>query len=175
MKLKGQKILLRPVEKEDAVRLMLWENEPDHWKVTGTEVPFSLSTIHEYIAQAQHIRAHGQLRLMICEIDSGKSVGTIDLYNADFKHHRAAVGILIADSEDRQKGFANEALVLIEQYADQILALKQIHCSIHGDNEASIRLFEQAGYIQVGRRKDWFFEKGKWLDEILYQKCLKKD
>ena len=175
MNLKGKKIILRPVEKEDAVRLMLWENEPNHWKVTGTEVPFSLASIHEYIAQSQQIRAHGQLRLMICEIESGKSVGTIDLYNADFKHYRAAVGILIADSEDREKGFAKEALVLIEQYADQILAFKNIHCSIHGDNEASIRLFEQAGYELVGKRTNWFLEKGKWLDEILYQKCLKKD
>ena len=53
MRLRGQKVRLRPVEKDDATRLLLWENNPQHWKVSGTEVPFSLNAILEYIAQAQ--------------------------------------------------------------------------------------------------------------------------
>lgn len=175
MTLKGEHIFLRPVEKEDATRMMLWENNPKHWKVTGTEVPFSLAAIYEYIDQAQHIRSHGQLRLLICINDTALPVGTIDLYQADFKHMRAAVGILIAEEGNRNNGFAFEALALVEKYAQQILALHNLYCSIHADNTASIRLFEKAGYEKVGERKDWFFENRVWINELLYQKCLKKD
>lgn len=92
MKLNGEHVKLRAVEKEDATRLMLWENNPDHWKVSGTEVPFSMHAILEYIDQAQHLRTHGQLRLMICDVHTDEPVGALDLYNSDFKHLRAAVG-----------------------------------------------------------------------------------
>ena len=35
-------------------------------------------------------------------------------------------------------------------------------------------LFEKMGFDRVGVRKDWFWENGHWLDELLYQKCLRK-
>lgn len=174
MMLTGQKVRLRPVEKEDATRLLLWENDPRHWKVTGTEVPFSMDTILEYISQAQHIRSHGQLRLMICRVEDEEPVGTIDLYNADFKHLRAAVGILIAEEASRKNGYAIEALELAEQYATRILGFHNLYCSVHSDNAASRSLFEKAGYELVGRRKNWFLENKEWIDEILYQKWLEK-
>lgn len=168
-------IFLRPVEKDDAPKLMLWENNPKHWKVTGTEVPYSLSAIYDYIEQAQHIRAHGQLRLIIGLNATKELIGAIDLYQADFKHFRAAVGILIADESHQQKGYASEALELLSNYATEFLALHNLYCSIQSDNLASIRLFESQGFVQVGERKEWYLIKGKWLNELLYQKCLKKD
>jgi diamine N-acetyltransferase len=174
MKLKGRKVRLRPVEKDDATRLLLWENNPQHWKVSGTEVPFSLNAILQYIEQAQHIRNHGQLRLMICLADTDEPIGAVDLYNADFKHSRAAVGILIAETDHRQQGYALEALELLEEYVRQILGFRNLYCSVHGDNVASNALFEKAGYVHVGTRKEWFLEGNKWIDEILYQKWLKK-
>lgn len=174
MRLKGQKVRLRPVEKEDATRLMLWENNPQHWKVSGTEVPFSLNAILEYIEQAQHIRTHGQLRLIICVLDTDEPIGTVDLYNADFKHSRAAVGILIAEPEYRQQGYALEALELLESYVQQILGFHNLYCSVHGDNAASNNLFEKAGYVLIGKRKEWFLEGNHWIDELLYQKVVGK-
>lgn len=174
MKLNGEHVKLRAVEKEDATRLMLWENNPDHWKVSGTEVPFSMHAILEYIDQAQHLRTHGQLRLMICDVHTDEPVGALDLYNSDFKHLRAAVGILIGSHEFRRKGYALEALVLLENYARHILGLHNLYCSVQEDNQASKSLFEKAGYELVGVRKDWFLSGNGWLDELLYQKCLVK-
>ena len=174
MLFKGERIYLRPVEKEDATRLLLWENNPKHWKVTGTEVPYSMSAMLEYIDQAQHIRSHGQVRFLICENQSQKPIGTIDLYNADFKHQRTAVGILIADEMDRGHGYASEALVLMEDYVCTILAFENMYASVHADNEASEHLFLNAGYTKIGRRKNWFFENQQWIDELLFQKWLKK-
>ena len=43
--LSTEKILLRMVEPEDATKLLIWENNPENWKVTDTEVPFSMHAI----------------------------------------------------------------------------------------------------------------------------------
>jgi diamine N-acetyltransferase len=136
---KGERIYLRPVEKDDATRLLLWENNPKNWKVSGTEVPFSMAAMLEYIDQAQHIRTHGQLRLLICSNDNQKSLGTIDLYNADFKHKRTAIGVLIADEKDRGRGYASEALSLMENYVRTILDFENMYASVQADKNKSKR------------------------------------
>lgn len=172
--LKGDKIFLRAVEPGDATKLMLWENNPEHWKVTDTEVPFSLHGIHQLIEQQQHIRSTGQLRLMICLNQTDEAVGAIDLYDADFRHEKAAVGILIGEDENKKKGYAQESLQLLIDYARDFLALHNLYCSVQADNAESISLFEKAGFEKVGVRKEWFFIKGERIDEICFQLCLKK-
>ena len=172
--LKGENIYLRAVEPEDVSRLLLWENNPQNWKVSDTEVPFSVKDMLNYVENQQHIRSTGQLRLMICLNDEQEAIGAIDLYDANFKHLRAGIGILIADESHRAKGYASESLSLLIRYSRDFLGLYNLHCSIHADNDDSVRLFEKFDFERVGIRKDWYFHKGERIDEILYQKCLKK-
>lgn len=171
---KSKQIHLRSVEPSDATKLMLWENNPAHWKVTDTEVPFSLQGIMQLIEQQQHIRSTGQLRLMICLNESNESVGAVDLYDVDFKNGNAAVGILIGEEPHRSKGYAAEALELLIEYARELLALHNLYCSIQADNTESIHLFEKCGFTRIGVRKEWFLYKGQRIDEISYQLCLER-
>lgn len=172
--LRSENIFLRSVEATDATRIMLWENNPAHWKVTDTEVPFSMTGIMQLIEQQQHFRSTGQLRLMICLTSNEEAIGTIDLYDADFKNGNAAVGILIGEDSERGKGYARESLQLLIAYARDLLALHNLYCSVQADNVESLKLFEKAGFQKVGERKEWFLYKGQRIDEISYQLCLKK-
>lgn len=172
--LKGKSIFLRPVEPSDATKLMLWENNPAHWKVTDTEVPFSMHGILQLIEQQQHIRSTGQLRLMICLNGTEEPVGAIDLYDVDFRNGNAAVGILIGDHLHKQKGYASESLGLMIDYARDFLALHNLYCSIQADNTESIHLFTKCGFDKVGVRKEWYLYKGQRIDEINFQLCLKE-
>jgi diamine N-acetyltransferase len=101
-------------------------------------------------------------------------IGTLDLYDINFKHGYATIGIMVAEESERRKGFASESLRLISDYARDILDLTNLQCTIHGDNDRSITLFEQFGFSRVGIRKNWLKFKGKRFDEISYQLCLKE-
>jgi diamine N-acetyltransferase len=170
--LQGDKIFLRVVEANDATTLYLWENNPENWKVSNTEVPFSMHGIHALIDSQKDFRECGQLRFIICEKESGFPVGTIDLYDVNFKHGFASVGILIAEEKQRRNGYATESLNLIMEYARDILELRNLQCSIHGDNLASVDLFQKSGFEHIGTRKNWLRFKGVFYDEMLFQKCL---
>ena len=88
--LKGNSIYLRAVEKEDASTLFIWENNPTNWKVSNTEIPFSMHTIHQLIEQQSNIRNSGQLRMIICLIENDFPIGAVDLYDVSFDmdlHH----------------------------------------------------------------------------------------
>jgi diamine N-acetyltransferase len=170
-----EKITLRMVEPGDATKLLLWENNPENWKVTDTEVPFSLHGIKMLIEQQQQIRSTGQLRMMICLNDTfQEAIGAIDLYDVDFKNKNAYVGILIGDQINRGKGYARDALEIIIKYARNTLSLYNLVCSIQATNKESIHLFETMGFEKIGCRKNWFLIKNNRVDEFLYQLCLEK-
>jgi diamine N-acetyltransferase len=173
--IKGTMLYLRAVESSDATMLYLWENNVDHWRIANTEVPFSMHAIHNLIEQYASIRTSGQLRLIICLNDSQLPIGAIDLYDINFRHGFATVGVLIAKQEDRNKGFAKEAFQLVINYAKEVLDLYNLQCFIQADNLASIHLFEGLKFEKVGVRKEWYKFKNSRIDEICYQLCLKNE
>ncbi|MES2593331.1 MAG: GNAT family N-acetyltransferase [Bacteroidota bacterium] len=177
MKLQGEYISLRAIEPSDIDSLYQWENNTETWTVSSTQAPFSRFVLEQYIASAhQDIYTAKQLRLMIdISISSQEgidnlTIGCIDLFDFDPNHQRAGIGVLIADTSDRQKGYASEALQILTEYCFHTLNLHQLYCNITADNEASIILFQKQGFQITGIKKQWVREGGKFKDELLLQK-----
>jgi diamine N-acetyltransferase len=149
-------IRLRAVEPEDLELLYKWENEEANWKQSNTLVPYSRYTLKRYITGSRKsIYETGQMRLMIDALPEGRTVGTIDLYEFDHYHNRAAVGILIANPGDRKKGYASAALTCLTEYAFETLGLHQLWCNILESNIESMNLFMHHGFTLCASRKEW--------------------
>ncbi len=170
--LKGQHIFLRQVEDQDANLLLLWENNTENWRYSETEAPFSLFEIQEYIKGASQIRQNKQLRFIICLNENNQAIGTIDLFDIDFKNLRAGVGILIANKKNRGKGYAKEALQLLIEFSTKSINLIQLYCDIQSYNKESIQLFESEGFEKSGVKKKWFKHNGNLNDAYFYQKLI---
>ena len=161
---------LRALEPEDLELMYGWENDMQIWRVSGTVAPFSRHVLSRLIEEQQFdIYATRQMRLVI-EHD-GQAVGAVDLFEFDPHNRRAGVGIIV-DSQHRAQGLGHDALKALEQYARQTLHLHQLWCSITVDNEASLKLFRKAGYVECGFRREWILTSDGALDEILMQKIL---
>lgn len=156
MLLESEHIKLRVLEPHDADLIYTWENNPDNWKVSHTQIPFSKYTIEQYVNSIQDIYTTKQLRFIICKkSENNKPIGCIDLFDFDPFHNRAGVGILIADMEERGKGYATESLKLLKEYAFKILCLTQLYCEVALSNENSFELFTNNGFNVVGIKKAW--------------------
>jgi diamine N-acetyltransferase len=168
----GPIIRLRMPEPADVGLLYQWENDLSVWRVSTTVVPFSRFQMEQYVMNSQHdIYSERQLRLMIDlarDNDSPQTIGCIDLFDFDPLNRRAGVGILIIP-EEREKGYASEALGLFIRYSFEIIQLHQLYCNITTGNDRSIRLFTNAGFIQIGIKKEWRIIDNKWVDEIMFQ------
>lgn len=172
--LRDDLISLRALEPEDVDRLYEWENNEEIWTISHTLAPFSKHTLTRYIQNAdKDIYESGQLRMMIDNNDN-ETVGAIDLFDFEPYHLRVGIGILIHKKEDRSKGYATAALNLMIRYCFEKLRLHLIYANILSDNEISIRLFEKAGFVITGTKKDWIRDGGGWKDEYLLQ-LLRRD
>lgn len=167
--LKGKKVQLRSIEPNDIDIIYKWENDSNIWQISNTITPFSKHIIKQFIDNSQYdIFTTKQLRLMIDNVQN-ETIGTIDLFNYDPMHKRAGIGILIAENENRNKGFASDALDVLIKYCFTTLQLHQIYCNITTDNTESIHLFTQKGFKLIGTKKDWLIFNEGLKDEAMYQ------
>ena len=167
----GKTIYLRAVEPNDAELFYQWENDYDIWQYSRRIIPVSHFTLNQYMETAnQDIFQTRQQRLVIVDKETDVPVGAVDLFDFDPIESRAAVGILIYDETERRKGFATEAIRLLETYAFETLRLHQLYCDVAEDNDASIKLFSGRGFIHTCTKKDWLTDGHLWKDELLFQK-----
>ena len=172
--LESKNIRLRAIEPSDAEMIYRWENDSSVWHAGNTIEPFSHHIIDQYVRNAtMDIFQHKQLRLMIDKKDANgadrQTIGSIDLFEVDPLHQRAGVGILIHRVEDRNQGFADQALKIIIEYAFQVLFFHQLFCYIDADNTPSLKLFKNNGFQVTGTKKDWIRTEKGWKDELLLQ------
>jgi diamine N-acetyltransferase len=170
--LSGKRLRLRAPEPADISLLYEWENDTSVWRVSNTFTPFSRFQIEEYVMNArQDIFAARQLRLMIELQNSGHDntvIGSIDLFDFDPFHLRAGIGILIRE-QYRNKGFAKEALEILVKYSFSFLQMHQLYCNIAAGNVSSCALFENAGFVRCGVKREWINEGTTWHDELMFQ------
>ena len=182
-------ILLRAMEPEDIDAIYRWENDPSVWSDSAAHQPFSRQALSQFIEESSgaDIYSCRQLRLMaekeeIMRTENGKrdcknvfcrhnTVGCIDLFDFDPYHRRAGVGIIV-DSQYRRQGIGMQMLLALEEFASQHLLIHQLHCTIAANNDASVALFEKAGYVRCGTLSQWIFSCDKWIDAFTYQKIL---
>lgn len=163
-------IKLRAPEPEDLELLYTWENNTELWELGATVAPLSRHTLRQYLSSnTQDIYADKQLRLMVELKQTGKGIGTVDLYDFDPFHLRAGVGILI-DPEYRNQGLGLQTLLVLESYAFSFLNLHQLYALIPEKNSPSIRLFQKAEYVSAGLLSDWLSSGETYVGARLFQK-----
>ncbi|MDR0546391.1 MAG: GNAT family N-acetyltransferase [Dysgonamonadaceae bacterium] len=171
--LANNNLLLRALEPEDLEILYRWENDTELWQYGSTLTPYSRFTLRDYINNSlqQDIFQSRQLRLMITEKTSAKTLGTIDLYDFDPIHQRAGVGILI-DKDFHRRNYGFQSLELIKQYTSKVLNLHQLYAYIPKNNEASYRLFLKSGFSESGLLKSWIKTENDFEDVWCVQKIF---
>jgi RimJ/RimL family protein N-acetyltransferase len=160
-------IALRLPILSDAETILSWENNPENWEVSDNSSSYSLQDILQLIQSFQNVENPSQLRFLI---HSGETLlGAVDIFDINYENKSGAIGILISESEFRRKGYASQALKLIETEA-QKLGLNRLSALIHSENEQSRKLFEKMGYLIKSNG-----ETGEETNSIIVEKWVKKE
>lgn len=166
-------IRLRALELSDLEALYKLENDTSLWNDGVSNAPYSRELLRRYIeSTTADLFSDGQLRLAICKAGCEESIGFVDLYEVDAVNRRAGVGIAVM-AEYRRLGVAAAALRLMADYSRRRLGLHQLWAVTACDNEASLRLFDAAGYTKCGRLRSWLRrESAGYTDAFMWQLLL---
>lgn len=167
MNVYGKKVTLRAPETHDIELLNKWANDTDIWRVMGGwHFPYSRLSTERWLSNLNNDDPAG-LRFCIDTRDHGL-IGTASLIEIDWKNRHAWHGIMLGDKEIRGAGFGLDTVMAIMRYAFDELGLTRLDGGMIETNTRSISFYTKScGWEIEGRRRNWFYSDGRYLDHIL--------
>ena len=164
--LTGTKVYLRPLEREDAPRLVPWINDAE---VTRTlEVfyrPMNIQTELEFIDNIY--RSEHDVVLGIAVKATDALIGATGLHRLDFKNRHTSFGIFIGEKTEWGKGYGTEVTTLMTGYAFEILNLNRVWLHVYEYNERGIWAYEKVGFKREGVLRQDRYHEGRYWDTFI--------
>ena len=162
-KMKGDRIYLSPINPEDVLTYTKWINDLETAGYLGrSSEMYSLPKERKML---EHLAEEGQ-NFCIVKRDGHKPLGNCSLFDINPIYQRAELGLFIGDDGERSQGYGQEAISLILDYGFNILNLNNIMLKVFSFNTRAITCYERVGFKEIGRRRESYFFKGKYHDEI---------
>jgi len=163
---RGDRIDLRPLELEDEPLLRRWINDPDTWATLGHRSPINATREREWIEN--YGKEPGEYIFGIVVRESNQLIGTAGLHGTNGIDRKATFGLMIGEHDARGRGYGSETTRLLLRFGFEELNLNRIELTVFAHNHAAIRVYEKAGYVREGRKRETFYRNGRYRDVYVY-------
>jgi ribosomal-protein-alanine N-acetyltransferase len=159
------RVTLRPAAERDIPDILVaHDQDPRLYSDRGLKRPPTGAELGREMEAAAELRATGTSEtLTILEGSSDECIGQIYLYDIDWDHARAAIGIWLAPAA-RGRGLASAALRLAVRWLFDEWALERIELTTLPENERMIRAARACGFTAEGVLRDRDRDRGRRLD-----------
>lgn len=162
MRLMGEKVLLRPIEVEDAKRFVEMINDEEVRQYLAAVFPINKYMEENWIKN--NANNFNTVTFGIEVKDKNILVGSTGLMNIDWVNRQAEFGIGIFDKNYWNKGLGTDATRLVLKYAFEYLNLNRIYLKTYEYNKRAIRVYEKSGFLLEGKERQGKYLKGKYWD-----------
>jgi RimJ/RimL family protein N-acetyltransferase len=103
----------------------------------------------------------------IVRIDTDELIGRCLLFSVDRVNRSAMLGIVIGEKRCWNQGYGQEALILLLDYAFNLLNLNSVMLGVFAFNQRAVASYRKVGFQEIGRRRQARILGGKAYDAIL--------
>jgi diamine N-acetyltransferase len=162
--LKGERVILRAIEREDLKRIHELQRNVDL-------VLFGMGSWQPQPLASFEKRFDKQLDdddpcWFVIEVD-GVVIGDMGLHHRDQRARVSAFGIGIYDPAYIGQGYGREATRLFLDWAFRIQNYQRIWLDTAADNERAIRSYLAVGFVEEGRQRKQFYADGRYVDAVM--------
>lgn len=170
-----ENLFLRKISKEDAVFIFksLNDNHLTTFLSLGplNTVEHAKRLIKSYLKYWDNFLQFNYI-IELQEVNKVK-IGSISLWNINWKHSRAQIGIWLIPSS-WSKGLGEKSINLIKNVASNHLKLNRLEAYVAVENKSSISLFKKCTFKEEGILKQYFNFHEKYHDAVILA-CIKKN
>ena len=159
--IRGEHVVLRPVEDADHPSIHAWQNDPEVWFWMDYERPFSLEDIHESEA-----RAHEEGFPFVIEVD-GRPIGRIGLNGFRTRDRICSLYVFVGERSAWGDGYGPDAIRALLGFAFDRWDLARIELWSLAGNDRAIRSYEACGFVEDGRLPARSWKDGAWHDRVI--------
>ncbi len=161
----GERVYLRPVEKEDIPLLRVWMNDPEMRRLTGEVMPVSQSGADQFLERIKNDENRVWFSVVLRENEH--LIGETGLLRIFYPWRTADLTIIIGDKFCWGKGYGRETILLLLNYAFGALGLHRIAIGVVGFNERALRFYEKIGFKREGIQRDGYFNNHCFSDFVM--------
>jgi len=125
----GEKIYLRPLEREDAPLIVAWVNDPEVTRMLDLYRPTNLQAEMDFIEKIY--KSEHDIVLGIALKATDALIGVTSLTEIKFRDRNAVFGIFIGEKSEWGKGYGTEATALITGFAFETLNLNRVRLGVY--------------------------------------------
>jgi RimJ/RimL family protein N-acetyltransferase len=165
--LRGERVTLRAVTREDLPRLLEFANDLEVELAGGGDppMPWTLERLEKDFEREVAEPPRDRTNFAI-EADGG-CIGTCGLFGIDRTARHAELGIGIGDREYWGRGYGREAVGLLLDYAFRLRNLRRVWLEVHAANERAIRAYRSCGFVEEGRMRSHVWLDGRYVDNVI--------
>lgn len=172
--LKGEKVTLRPVKREDVPLINRFNNDLAVELASGGDPPMPqpLPMLEAELEQNWSKGGRDDANFAI-EAD-GKYIGGCALFDMDHTAHTCQLGIIIGDQDYWGRGYGREAVSLLVHYAFHYRNFRRVWLRVHGKNERAQKAYRACGFVEEGRLRAHVWSDGAY-DDMVYMGILREE
>ena len=162
--LTGEKVILRPITKEDTPLIVKWRNTPAVRENFIFREPFT-EEMHNHWLNTK-VASGEVIQYIIVDKSENLPVGSVYFRDMDRKNRTAEYGVFIGEEEARNKGLGSETAKLFTDFGFDTLKLHRISLRLLSGNVAAEKSYKKAGFKREGIFRDMVFLDGKYRDVV---------
>jgi len=172
--LRGRKVSLAMLHKEDVKKLWLWYNDRDIRKYLSN--PEEIFFFEDELEWYERIRKEKERHKVFAIVENGSSnlVGLIGIHNIDHKNGKAEIGYFLW-RDYWGRGYATEAVGLTLRYCFEWLNLRKVYAHVFEPNVASSKVLEKNGFVLVGRWRRHMHVVGEGFVDVLCYELMREE
>lgn len=168
--LQGQRVVLRPIEKEHLPNYVRWFADADVLQYFGSYLPMNLADEESWYEAQRQNPAVVNFAIEV----AGQHIGGTGFFSVDNRHQRAEVGLFIGEKSFWNQGLGQDVLNTMVAYGFDYLNLHRIYLRVFPENERAVAAYEKVGFVHEGRFRQTEWRHGRWHD-LLYMSILRHE
>lgn len=151
----GERIYLRPLEREDLPHIQKWANDPEIRRLTGEATPMSQPGAEAFLERVRNDRDRVWFMIALREDDT--AIGEAGLLRMFPAWRTTDLTLIIGEVDAWEKGYGTEAILLLLDYAFGSQSFHRVAVGVVGFNERAIRFYEKVGFKREGIQRDGYY------------------
>lgn len=163
--LKGKRLTLRAINRDDLPNYVTWLNDPEVNAHIISFMPINLDDETEWYDRYRQNSSHLNLAIIITE--SQQHIGSVGLMKINHRNQSAELGIMIGEKSCWGQGYGQEAIQLMVQFGFLDLNLHRIQLRVEADHPAAIQCYRNCGFKEEGRLREAWYRHGRFNDHFI--------
>lgn len=167
--LRGERIQLRALERDDLPRLRDWRNLPEFRRHFREFRELNLLNQEQWFTR---ISASANDFMFIIERTNDRTpIGVCGLVYVHWVIRSADISLYIGEDDvyiDGPGGYAEDAAKTLVRYAFDTLNLHKVWTELYSFDERKVELFTRLGFARDGVLRDNAYEDGRYHDSYIY-------